>query len=56
MSQSGILICSGIYEDNCSDVMKQMRRQGLNILEAPHTDSWVAIACTNAYLAAELRV
>jgi ribosomal protein L11 methyltransferase len=52
MTRGGILICSGIYEDNCNDVIKQMRRQGLNILEAPRADNWVAIACTNADLTA----
>lgn len=47
MSAKSVLICSGIYKDNCGDVLKTMQQQGLNILEELHEDDWVAIACSN---------
>jgi len=46
MSVKSVLICSGIYRENCDDVLKKMRHQGLTILEELHEDSWVAIACS----------
>jgi ribosomal protein L11 methyltransferase len=48
MSAKSVLICSGIYKDNCGDVLKMMQQQGLNILEELHEDDWVAIACTRS--------
>jgi len=42
----GVLLCSGIYKDNCEDVLKKMGQQDLKILEERHEDSWVAIACS----------
>ncbi|MBW1864055.1 MAG: 50S ribosomal protein L11 methyltransferase [Deltaproteobacteria bacterium] len=50
MSPKSVLICSGIYKDNCEDVLKKMRQQGLKILEERHEDSWVAIACSGSNL------
>ena len=47
MSAKSILICSGIYKDNCGDVLNMMQQQGLNVLVELHEDDWVAIACTN---------
>ncbi|RLC14425.1 MAG: 50S ribosomal protein L11 methyltransferase [Deltaproteobacteria bacterium] len=47
MLPKSVLICSGIYKDNCGDVLKKMQQQGLKILEELHEDSWVAIACSN---------
>ncbi len=47
MLPGGVLLCSGIYKDNCEDVLKKMRQQGLKILEERHEDSWVAIACSS---------
>ena len=46
LSAKSVLICSGIYKDNCEDVLKTMQQQGLDILEERHEDDWVAIACT----------
>lgn len=46
MSPKSVLICSGIYQKNCGDVLKKMRQQGLKVLEQRHEDSWVAIACS----------
>ncbi len=48
MSPKSVLICSGIYKDNCEDVLKKMQQQGLKILEELHEDGWVAIACSNS--------
>jgi len=47
MLPGGVLLCSGIYKDNCEDVLMKMQQQGLKILEERHQDSWVAIACSN---------
>ena len=47
MSSKCVLICSGIYKDNCGDVLKKMQQQGLMVLEERHEDGWVAIACSN---------
>ena len=47
MSSTCVLICSGIYKDNCGDVLKKMQQQGLMVLEARHEDDWVAIACSS---------
>lgn len=47
MSSKSVLICSGIYQDNCGDVLKKMQQQGLKILEERHEDGWVAIACSH---------
>lgn len=47
MSSKSVLICSGIYQDNCGDVLKKMQQQGLKVLEELHEDGWVAIACSN---------
>lgn len=47
MPPKGVLICSGIYKDNCGDVLKKMREKGLKVLEERHEDNWVAIACSN---------
>lgn len=47
MSAKSVLICSGIYKDNCEDVLKTMQQQGLTLLEKRHEDGWVAIACSN---------
>ena len=47
MSSKCVLICSGIYKDNCGDVLKKMQQQGLMVLEERHDDGWVAIACSN---------
>lgn len=41
----GVLICSGIYQENCGDVLKKIQQQGLKILDQRHEDSWVAMAC-----------
>ncbi len=46
LSSKGVLICSGIYQDNCGDVLKKMQQQGLTILQERHEDGWVAIACS----------
>ncbi len=46
MLPKSVLICSGIYKDNCENVLKKMQQQGLRILEELHEDSWVAIACS----------
>jgi ribosomal protein L11 methyltransferase len=46
MSPKSVLICSGIYQQNCGDVLKKIRQQGLKILEQRHEDSWVAVACS----------
>lgn len=48
MSAGGVLICSGIYKDNCGDILKKMQQQGLEVLEELHEDSWVAIACSGS--------
>ncbi len=47
MSSKCVLICSGIYKNNCGDVLKKMQQQGLMVLEERHDDGWVAIACSN---------
>lgn len=47
MSSKSVLICSGICQDNCDDVLKKMQQQGLKVLEKQHEDEWVAIACSN---------
>ncbi len=46
MSPESVLICSGIYKDNCGDILKKMQQQGLKVLEERHEDGWVAIACS----------
>ena len=46
MSPKSVLICSGIYQDNCGEVLKKIQQQGLKILEQRHEDSWVAMACS----------
>jgi ribosomal protein L11 methyltransferase len=50
MSAGSVLICSGIYRENCDDVLKRMHQQGLKILDELHEDSWVAIACSKTNL------
>jgi ribosomal protein L11 methyltransferase len=52
MSPKCVLICSGIYKNNCGNVLKKMQQQGLKILEERHEDDWVAIACSNPNLSA----
>jgi ribosomal protein L11 methyltransferase len=47
MSPKSVLICSGIYKNNCRDVLKKMQQQDLKVLEELHEDGWVAIACSN---------
>ena len=47
MSPKSVLICSGIYKDNCGDVLKKIQQQGLKVLEERYEDGWVAIACSN---------
>jgi ribosomal protein L11 methyltransferase len=45
MSPKSVLICSGIYKDNCGEVLKKIQQQGLKVLEERHEDGWVAMAC-----------
>lgn len=45
MSGDSCLICSGIYEDNCDQVLEKMVKMGFNVLDRRKKESWVAIAC-----------
>ena len=44
ISDNGLLICSGIIEENKNMVEKKMNQKGFEIIETQVRDSWVCIA------------
>jgi ribosomal protein L11 methyltransferase len=44
MSADGLLICSGIIEENAQTVITKMQSIGLDVLECREKEKWVAIA------------
>jgi len=45
MAANGVLICSGIYQDNQTAVAQKMQSRGLRLIESRDKDDWVAMAC-----------